>query len=207
MAYIASGLKMINAGGTVGTAPGNVACVYHYATNDAAATIEGAGYFNAEAARLKVGDLIHTSIDVDGTPAFKTYIVSANTGSVVTITPGASLTFNAKYVLTVDIADLSADTSHFVVAPYAGTINKLWSVIDGAVATADVIVTGKIATVAITNGAITIATAGSAAGNVASATPSAANVVTAGQAIELAVTGGGAGGSPRGHISIEITPS
>jgi hypothetical protein len=110
-----------------------------------------------------------------------------------------------EYVLTVDIPDLSADTSHFVVAPHAGSITKIWSVIDGAVSTADVTITPEIGGTPVTGGALTIATAGSAAGDVDSATPSAANAVTAGQAIELVVAGGGSGGSPRGHVSIVIS--
>lgn len=108
-------------------------------------------------------------------------------------------------VIGVDIADLSAEGSYYVVSPHAGSIAKIWSVIDGAVGTADVTITAKIATVAVTGGVVTIATAGSAAGDVDSATPSAANVVTAGQAIELLVTGGGAGGTPRGHVAIVIS--
>lgn len=109
-----------------------------------------------------------------------------------------------SYVLTLDIADLSAEASYYLVAPLAGRISKIYSVIDGAVATADVTITAKIATVAVTGGVVTIATAGSAAGDVDSATPTAANTVTAGQAIEFLVTGGGAGGTPRGHLSVVI---
>jgi hypothetical protein len=86
MAYAASGLKMIAAGGAVGTAPGNVKNKYFYASNDTAATVEGAGYFNSAAGLLNVGDQIDCSLDVDGTPVRKDYIVSANTGSAVTIT-------------------------------------------------------------------------------------------------------------------------
>ena len=102
------------------------------------------------------------------------------------------------------IPDLSADTSHFIVAPHAGSIVKAYSVIDGAVSSADVTIVMEIAGVAVTNGSITIATAASAAGDVDSCTPTAANTVTAGQAIELVVTGGGAGGSPRGRVTIVI---
>ena len=109
-----------------------------------------------------------------------------------------------RTVLTVDIADLSADAAHHVVSPVAGTVAKLWSVTDGAVSTADVTITPSIGGVDITDGVLTIATAGSGAGDVDTATPSAANVVAAGQAIKLTVAGGGSGGSPRGHVTIVI---
>ena len=102
--------------------------------------------------------------------------------------------------LCLDIADGSADATYYLVAPFAGTIVKIFTVIDGPVSTADITVTGKIGTTAITNGAVTITSAASAAGDVDSATPSAANTVTAGQAISFVVAGGGSGGSPRIHL-------
>ncbi|MER9710179.1 hypothetical protein NKJ13_07905 [Mesorhizobium sp. M0174] len=109
------------------------------------------------------------------------------------------------YPVSLDIADGSAEGSYFAVAPHAGDISKIYTVIDGAVSTADITVTAKIATVPVTNGVVTIATAASAAGDVDVATPTAANTVTAGQAIEFVVTGGGAGGSPRIHLVALIT--
>lgn len=109
-----------------------------------------------------------------------------------------------QYSLTLDIADGSAEASYFLVAPHAGDIKKIYSVIDGVVSTADITITAKIATVGVTNGVVTIATAASAAGDVDVATPTAANTVTAGQAVELVVTGGGAGGSPRIHVAVVI---
>lgn len=109
-----------------------------------------------------------------------------------------------QYILCVDIADLSAEASYYVVAPVAGNVAKLLSAIDGVVGTADVTITPSIAGVDITNGALTIATAGSAAGDVDTATPTAANAVAAGQVIKLTVTGGGSGGSPRGHVALVI---
>lgn len=116
----------------------------------------------------------------------------------------APASMGRQYVLCVDIADLSVDTAYNVIAPVAGTVAKLWSVIDGVVSTADVTITPSIAGVDITNGQITITQAGSAAGDVDSATPTAANAVAAGQAIKLTVAGGGAGGAPRGHVAIVI---
>jgi hypothetical protein len=59
---------------------------YTYTTNDTKATVEGVGYFNAEAGRFKVGDVIEASMDIDGTPAGAHYVVGSNDGSVVGIT-------------------------------------------------------------------------------------------------------------------------
>lgn len=143
------------------------------------------------------------AVTKDGDQVIGTAEVSgvANDIGAVLLAPAS---MGRQYVLTVDIADLSADAAYHVVAPVAGTVAKLQSVIDGAVSTADVTITSSIGGVDITDGALTIATAGSAAGDVDSATPTAANTVAAGQAIKLTVAGGGSGGSPRGHVSIVI---
>lgn len=110
-----------------------------------------------------------------------------------------------EYSLTLDIADLSAEATYYVVAPHAGTISKIYSVIDGAVGTADATITCNIGATPITDGAITITQSGSAAGDVDSATPSAANTITAGAALNCVAAGGGAGGTPRAHVVFVIT--
>lgn len=109
-----------------------------------------------------------------------------------------------QYSLTLDVADGSADATYYLVCPHAGDVAKIFTVIDGAVSTADITITAKIGATGITNGVVTIATAGSAAGDVDSATPTAAKTVTAGQALNLVVAGGGSGGSPRIHIAVVI---
>lgn len=60
-------------------------CLWHYATNDAAAAVEAAGFFNSMANDLPVGSIIFASLDLDGTPTAKQYVVTANTGTVVTV--------------------------------------------------------------------------------------------------------------------------
>jgi len=107
-------------------------------------------------------------------------------------------------VLSFDIADLDVATSYYIVSPYAGDILKIYSVIDQAIATADTVITAKIATVAVTDGVLTIAYSGSAAGDVDSATPSAAKTVTAGQAIEFACGGQTTTAASRAHITVVI---
>lgn len=86
MAYAAAGLNRFADGGAVGTAPGNRVGLYSYATADTLATVAAANYFNSAAAILKVGDIICVTAGIGGTPAMEHYIVSANTGTVVTIT-------------------------------------------------------------------------------------------------------------------------
>lgn len=58
--------------------------LWHYTTVDAA--VNGAGYFNNAVDMMRVGDLIIVNIDTDGSPSTKLYIVTGNTGSVVTVT-------------------------------------------------------------------------------------------------------------------------
>lgn len=102
--------------------------------------------------------------------------------------------------LCLDIADGSADATYYLVAPFAGSITAIYTVIDDVVSTADITVTAKIGATGMTGGVVTITASGSAAGDVDSATPSAANVVTTGEAINFVVAGGGSGGSPRIHL-------
>lgn len=109
-----------------------------------------------------------------------------------------------KYYLTVNIADISTETSYYVNGGDAGTISKIWAIVDGAFITADWTITTKIATVSVTNGLVTVTQAASAAGTTGLATPTAANTITAGQGIELVSSGAGAG-AQRGTVTIEIT--
>ena len=110
-----------------------------------------------------------------------------------------------EYFVSLDIADGSAEAVYYLACPHAGTISKIATVIDAAVATADITITAAIGGTGITNGVVTIATAASAAGDLDTATPTALNVVTAGQAVNFTVTGGGAGGTPRVHLVMTIS--
>jgi hypothetical protein len=85
MAYDAEGLVSVSVGGAVGTAPGNRKNIYHYATNDADTVVETDGYFDGILGDgLNVGDIIIASLDVDGTPEIKMYIVTVG-GADVTV--------------------------------------------------------------------------------------------------------------------------
>lgn len=136
-------------------------------------------------------------------------VAALRQGDQALMIDGVEMTASADelntYALCLDIADGSADDTYYLIAPHAGTISKIYSVIDGAVSTADITITGKIGSTAITNGAITIATAGSAAGDIDSATPTAENTITAGAAMNFVVAGGGLGGTPRIHLVVLIS--
>lgn len=156
-------------------------------------------YFEQGGARWVVGGSIDVisggEIDVESGGSLKI------AGTQVTAT-AAEIN---ETVLSLDIADASADATYYLVSPHAGTISKIYTVSDGTVSTADVTVTANIGATPVTNGAVTIATSGSAAGDIDSATPTAANTLTAGQALNLVVAGGGSGGSPRIHVAVVIT--
>lgn len=111
-----------------------------------------------------------------------------------------------KVYITTSIADISTAGQIYVVSPVAGTISKIYSVINGAIATANAALTPKIAGTAITDGAITVAFSGSAAGDVDSSTPSALNTITAGAAIEIE-TDGASTNTVEVVLTIEITLS
>jgi hypothetical protein len=123
-------------------------------------------------------------------------------GSPITAS-GAQL---SQYFLTLDITDASVEAVYYLVCPHAGTISKVYSVIDSAVNTADVTITGAIGVTAITGGVITITQSSSAAGDVDSCAPTAANTITAGAAVNWTVSGGGSAGTgPLIHLVMVIT--
>ena len=109
-----------------------------------------------------------------------------------------------KRSINVELADISTASSCYVVAPFAGTISKIYSVINGAISGANSIITSNINGVAITNGSLTVAFSGSAAGHIDSATPTALNTVAAGDLITI-TTDGGSTGTVKTVLTIEIT--
>ncbi|MCJ8143816.1 hypothetical protein MKI84_12905 [Ancylobacter sp. A5.8] len=85
MAYNALGLMRFADGGAIGVGAGSVKGLFDYQTTDAAAAVEAGGYFNAAAPILPVGSKIFASIEVGSATKLKTYVVTGNTGTVVTI--------------------------------------------------------------------------------------------------------------------------
>lgn len=189
-----------------GASAGESRAMASYSTNDTAATVEGAGYFNAAAGFLPVGSQIFVAGDLDGTPFQKQYVVSANDGSTVTITPQANITFTSQIVLTTTIALTNGDSGH-VVAPIAGTVDLIQTVLlGGAVTTNDATCTFKIGSTGITDGVVTVTASGSAVGDVDSATPSAANTVAVGDVVKCTVSNT-PGGSRTAFVTLLISPN
>ena len=60
--------------------------LWHYKTADAKATVIGEGYFNSVANIFTVGDLIVTSMSIEGTMETKIYVVSSISSGVVGVT-------------------------------------------------------------------------------------------------------------------------
>jgi len=102
MAYAASGLKMIAAGGSAGTAPGNVQNLFAYSTNDTAAVVLAADYFNSATGFLKAGDRIAVFGDLDGSPYTLDLIVLSDDGTTVVVGPSG----NSKVITGTTAADL-----------------------------------------------------------------------------------------------------
>lgn len=71
-------------GSAAGVAQGKQSSSFDYATDDAAATVETAGYFNGARALLSVGDKIDAVMVASTAPVRKNYAVTAvpTTGNV-----------------------------------------------------------------------------------------------------------------------------
>lgn len=93
-----------------------------------------------------------------------------------------------------------------VVAPVAGDIAAIRSVISGALTTGDATLTAAINGTPVTGGALTVTQSGSAAGDVDTVTPSAANTVAVGDVISITV-GGTNDATELAQVIMTITPS
>lgn len=88
MAYSATGLNTIGGQSKAGTAPQ----MWSYTTTDAIADVNTSGYFNSAASLLKVSDIIFCFTSSGGTPAMSIVWVNANSGTVVDVTDGLTVT-------------------------------------------------------------------------------------------------------------------
>ena len=85
MAYSITGLQPIGGQAKAGNAPQ----MWSYTSADAIATVNTSGYFNDAADVLKVGDLIY--VYDSNTPTASLVVVLSNTGTVVDVSDGTSL--------------------------------------------------------------------------------------------------------------------
>jgi hypothetical protein len=110
--------------------------------------------------------------------------------------------------VTMEVEDLAGAIggTQYLVAPIAGTITRIQSIIDGALTVGNEVLTPSINGVAITTTPITITQAGSAAGDVDSTVPTAANTVAVGDKISVAFTGTNTA-TVKGRVVVSILPS
>jgi hypothetical protein len=78
MAFTSANLNLV-----AGSKAGNAPQMWTYQTADA--DVNGSGYFNPVAALLKKGDLVYAYVNTGATAAYKMYVVTANTGTAVTV--------------------------------------------------------------------------------------------------------------------------
>ena len=60
--------------------------LWHYRTEDAATTVDNAGYFNIASKMLRIGDFVMLHAGVGTTPTYGMMVVAANAGGVVDVT-------------------------------------------------------------------------------------------------------------------------
>lgn len=113
---------------------------------------------------------------------------TAGTGTLRNLTE-AEITSKTEYITAV-IDDISTAGDIYIPVNFAGTITEISSVIDGAIITADCVLTPKISNVAITGGALTIGFDSSAAGDQDTATPTALNTFTTTDYLQVTSDGG-----------------
>jgi hypothetical protein len=77
MAYLSKNLSVL--------AYANGFTLWHYTTADTAASVDSAGYFNAAADMLRVGDIIVANVDTAGTMQGGLFLVSSNAAGVVDV--------------------------------------------------------------------------------------------------------------------------
>jgi hypothetical protein len=160
-------------------------------TGDTLAAIAASGYFNDKTLDLPTGSLI-VCVGSDGTAIRKVTASGEAAGAsstVVTTAPVVGGASDGEWV-TVTLTDVSAASSAYIAAPFAGTIRRIKTILQGAITVANANVKLQIATVDVTGAAVVITASGSAAGDVDEATATAANTVTAGQAVEIESDGG-----------------
>lgn len=92
MPYDVKGLNRLCNIGTSGSAANP--SIWTYVTADTHATVIAANYFNPQAAFMTVGDVIWAVTGFGSSPVLRAYVVTGNTGTVVTLTAvtGASWT-------------------------------------------------------------------------------------------------------------------
>ena len=96
---------------------------------------------------------------------------------------------NRRSVFTVHFSDLSSSESLYCPIPFGGTVSRVTSVLEGAIAGGDVVVTVKDSSASVM-GTITVTQSGSAAGDTDFLNPSSNNTLTDNSYVLLETNGG-----------------
>lgn len=115
-------------------------------------------------------------------------------------TPALKTRFMTSY-----LADVSADSSAYLIPGFAGKIKSVKTVLGVAITGADAVVVTKINATAVTGGSITIANTSSAAGDVDSCIPTALNTFGPNDIIVFDSGGESSTSSPL-YITAELEP-
>lgn len=128
--------------------------------------------------------------------------VSAATVTATTslVTTGATVV-GLEVPFNLSVANLNGTSVYRFTPSVSGTIVKIISNLQAALATGDATITAAIGGVAVTNGVVTITQAASAAGDVDLATPTAANVVVA-DVSDVSFT---VGGTNSANVAAQLT--
>lgn len=206
MAYNVKGLRRFDILGFVGNGAGSVKTLWGYTTNDDAATVEATGYFDAMIDQFQVGDQVLASLDLDGTPVKRSYLISSVTTHVTLKragitdssggTAGTTLASTlAKRTLIMPIplfAGLANSQVYKLEVPFAFSLTKIGVRVGVPVTTAAkaATLTAQINGVAVTGGVVSLTSAAATPTGtlVAGSSITAANTGTAGQTVEAAVS-------------------
>lgn len=110
-------------------------------------------------------------------------------------------------ILHSSLADVSSPSSTYFVAPVAGTIESISTVLHGAITAANSLITFFINGIPITNSTVTVAFSGSAAGSRFFSTPTALNTIAAGDLITATSDGGSSTGNIQLSIALKVKVS
>ena len=119
---------------------------------------------------------------------------------------GAWTAADNNIYLSVTLANVSAASSVWIPSPCTGNITKIQTIINGAIATSDVVISTEINGTAVTNGNITITQSGSAAGDVDSSSPSANRTLAIGNKLEV-ITNGASTNTVIATVMFTIAPT
>ena len=115
-----------------------------------------------------------------------------------------SMVGGRTYCLNVKMDDISTSSSVYVVAPVAGTLTSMSSVISGTIVSSDATITAKVASQSDVVETLSIVEPGSTAGQVNSRVISSNNSVSAGNVIKL-TTDGNSTNTVNAVFTLEIT--